>query len=163
MDTKSQKPSFIVDSHGHARDVRHLDESQISAVLNSANTVDARTQNDNYGAPVQQTSRQPEYRYYVIFIPVGLLVSLLIAIMSNTGHQRADRAFSQGVELFRSGDYDQAITKYDEAIRLNSNLCEAYDHRGLAYQAKGELETAVEDYDQAIACHAKVKRDTECL
>jgi tetratricopeptide (TPR) repeat protein len=47
------------------------------------------------------------------------------------------------------GDYDRAIGSYTEAIRVNPKDVLAYRNRGRAYEAKGEIRKAEEDYAKA--------------
>ena len=46
--------------------------------------------------------------------------------------------------------YDDAITDYDEAIRLKPDYAEAYSNRGIAKAALGRYDDAIADYDEAI-------------
>ena len=44
----------------------------------------------------------------------------------------------------------RAIADYDEAIRLDPQMPEAYRDRGLLYAGKGNLNRAIADYDEAL-------------
>ena len=46
--------------------------------------------------------------------------------------------------------YDKAIGHYAKAIALNPADAEVYYNRGTAYTEKGELDTAIQDYNKAI-------------
>ncbi len=46
--------------------------------------------------------------------------------------------------------YDDAITHYTEAIRLNPDLIAAYNNRGNAYGEKSDFDAAIQDYNKAI-------------
>ena len=48
-----------------------------------------------------------------------------------------------------------AIADLDQAIKLNGNNALAFNDRGLAYGAKGDLDRAIKDFDQAIAIDTK--------
>jgi len=56
----------------------------------------------------------------------------------------------EGVELYYKKDYQGAISKYNEAIKLNPNLDLAYYNRGLAYTNLKNYSQAISDYTQAI-------------
>jgi tetratricopeptide (TPR) repeat protein len=62
----------------------------------------------------------------------------------------ATSLFSQGVAYDNKGQFDDAIRKYDLAIRLSPNFALAFYNRGLDYVHKGQLDCAIEDYNQAI-------------
>jgi tetratricopeptide (TPR) repeat protein len=49
-----------------------------------------------------------------------------------------------------AGDFDQAISGYNEALQVDSEYPEAYAHRARAWERKGEWEKAVADYSEAI-------------
>jgi tetratricopeptide (TPR) repeat protein len=49
-----------------------------------------------------------------------------------------------------TADYDQPIADEDKAIRLNPSSDDHYIIRGDLYAAKGELDRAIVDYDQAL-------------
>ena len=44
------------------------------------------------------------------------------------------------------GNHEAAIADHDEALRLNSDLVEAYHNRGLAKLMLGKHESAIEDF-----------------
>ncbi|SRR5579883_1307060 len=56
------------------------------------------------------------------------------------------RGFAYSVK----GEYDRAITDYDQAIKLDAGFSAAYNGRGMAYRAKEDLDRTMADYDQAI-------------
>ena len=51
--------------------------------------------------------------------------------------QEALIAYNEGIELYKSGNYEQAIQKYTEAIDFDSAYAKAYLNRG---RAKRKLE-----------------------
>ncbi len=55
-----------------------------------------------------------------------------------------------GIQLHEAGLLDLAIAEYDLATEINPDNLVAYQKRGDAYFAKGELGRAVMDYNQAI-------------
>src|SRR5262249_9688760 len=71
--------------------------------------------------------------------------------------------------------YDHAIADYDEALKRDPKFTLAYNNRGAAYEAKGDLERAIADLEQAIRldpnselaaknlARAQVKRDRLAL
>lgn len=66
------------------------------------------------------------------------------------GPDQAAVVFNRGVAFDNAGNVSEAITAYDEAVRLNPNYALAFYNRGLAYASKGQFDRAIADYDQAI-------------
>ncbi len=62
----------------------------------------------------------------------------------------AEAYVDRGNEFYYQGDYQAAISDYDEAIRLNPKYTIAYNNRGFAKSKLGDLEGAISDYDTAI-------------
>jgi tetratricopeptide (TPR) repeat protein len=58
--------------------------------------------------------------------------------------------FNRGRALADKGEYDRAISDFDQAIRLVPVYPDAFNSRGVAWTGKGQSERAVEDFDQAI-------------
>lgn len=54
-----------------------------------------------------------------------------------------------GVAYFESGQYDEAIEAYKEALR-NSNTAYLWNKLGLAYNDSGQFDEAIEAYKEAI-------------
>jgi tetratricopeptide (TPR) repeat protein len=51
---------------------------------------------------------------------------------------------------FNASDHDEELRCFSEAIRLKPDFAEAFYNRGLARQAKGDLEGELQDYNDAI-------------
>ena len=62
----------------------------------------------------------------------------------------AEVYFRWGKEKYKLGDYKNAITDYDMAIRLNPDHADAYSNRGNVKYDLGEYNAAIADYDIAI-------------
>ncbi len=60
------------------------------------------------------------------------------------------RAHSAKTQEEKQKWYDDAITHYTEAVRLNPEDTTAYNNRGNAYDDKGEVDQAIQDYNKAI-------------
>ena len=67
-------------------------------------------------------------------------------------YERAADAYVQnGLDIAKKGDLDDALSKFDSAIKLNTKYSPAaYYNRGVVYEKKGESLKAVNDYSEAI-------------
>ena len=64
-------------------------------------------------------------------------------------------AARRGLAAFESGDYDQAIVAWDEAIRIDPNHSTVHRWRGDASLNKHEIDKALSEYDEAIRLDPK--------
>lgn len=71
-------------------------------------------------------------------------------VARNTENFSAVKAMSRGNDFYFAKNYSQALSAYDEAIRLNSQLAEAYNNRGIVKYESKQFAAAVEDYTAAI-------------
>ena len=63
--------------------------------------------------------------------------------------------FEEGNKLYENGDYQGAIAKYTEAIKLNPKYASAYNNRGVAYADLQNYTQAIADYTKAIELNPK--------
>ena len=68
-----------------------------------------------------------------------------------TGHALALKFSNRGVEWRIKGDYERAISDYDDAIRLDPKYADAYYNRCIAYNRQQKYDLALPDCNQAIA------------
>ncbi|WP_449417793.1 CHAT domain-containing protein [Phormidium nigroviride] len=65
-------------------------------------------------------------------------------------NQEAKAWFERGNELLMSGDVEDAIVSYDQAIKIKPDLHEAWSNRGFALVNLRLLEEAIASFDKAI-------------
>ncbi|HRF97538.1 MAG TPA: tetratricopeptide repeat protein, partial [Aggregatilineales bacterium] len=63
---------------------------------------------------------------------------------------QADEYFEKGNQHYFSGNFEQAIRDYTQALLLNPNHPTAYYRRGDSYRETGKPDLATADYDHAI-------------
>ena len=56
----------------------------------------------------------------------------------------------EGMTYGKNGQYDQAISDYTKALKINPKFAEAYYYRGRTYGEKGQYGRAISDYTKAI-------------
>lgn len=69
--------------------------------------------------------------------------------------QAAAQLVKVGTERNQKGEYRDAITNFNEAIRHNPESADAYINRGYAHHQLGDLNAAANDYSQAIKLDSK--------
>jgi tetratricopeptide (TPR) repeat protein len=63
--------------------------------------------------------------------------------------QGSEDWFKRGIELFNTGEYQQAITAFDDVIKIKPEHQLAYYNRGCVYIKLGERKQAIEDLKTA--------------
>ena len=154
----ADKPDFIVDPSGHVHDVRGQKRSQGtngSSQTSGAGPSSSSTDFRSYTRSSQGAQSAPR----VIFIPIGLILTLIMALIirlsSGSGgkatySQTGASALNAGISYYNDGDYDKAILHFNMVIASEPEPGEAYNNLGLAYNAKGENEKAIAEFNQAI-------------
>ena len=90
-------------------------------------------------------------------ILVVMLPALLVLVLSACGGlTEAQQHSIAGVKLVEQEKWNEAIAEYDEAIRLDPKLAQAYYNRGNAYANLGQHQRAIQDYDEAIRLDPKL-------
>ncbi len=63
---------------------------------------------------------------------------------------RANTLYAKGVEIFKAGRIDEAISLFTESITLNPTLLpDSHGYRAKAYAVKGDTASALRDYAEA--------------
>lgn len=83
-------------------------------------------------------------RLLLIAIPTLLIFT---ASASAQPKESAKKHVKHGIELFGKNDLAGALAEYDQAIRIDPKLAEAYLNRGKAKRAAGDLDGAIADYE----------------
>jgi tetratricopeptide (TPR) repeat protein len=76
---------------------------------------------------------------------------------------KALQVYQEGLKLTKERRYEEAIPKFDEAIKLDPNFAEAYIARGDAFTEKREHEKALVDFSQALKLRPSLADDPNSL
>jgi serine/threonine protein kinase/Tfp pilus assembly protein PilF len=95
---------------------------------------------------------EPEIANTPFYIRYRTSAELLRPISPNAKFAKEARC---GLDAFQRADYDQAITAFDELIRLDPNHSEAHRWRGDVWLNKHEYDNALSEYEQAIRLDPK--------
>ncbi len=81
-----------------------------------------------------------------------LLMSLVFAGLAQQPDPaiEAKKAYNNGLEMLRKGNYDAALQKFEEAVKLDPNLALAYYGMGIIYKRKKNFVEAEKAYKMAI-------------
>ena len=72
-----------------------------------------------------------------------------IIVLNPSLNEPLTHGTSRGKAWYHKGDYDNAISDYTEAIRLNPNDADAYRFRGRAYRRQRKDDEALADFAEA--------------
>jgi len=89
----------------------------------------------------------------LIVVAVVVIVSQTILATVIPGH--ALYYSTRGDNYLKQGNYEQAITEYTQAIKLDPTLTSLYYNRGLAYSYKENYDLAIADYSKSIELDPK--------
>lgn len=62
----------------------------------------------------------------------------------------AERAFELGVNYLEAQELEMALIAFNEAIRIDPNMAQAYNGRAVVYGLKGDLQKALADASEAL-------------
>jgi len=79
-----------------------------------------------------------------------ITIQELIGEDYQTDSRKSKLLFNLGNLHFIEQDYQGAIYAYNEAIKIETNFCKAWNNRGNALADLGRDEEAIASYDQAV-------------
>ncbi|MBI5049259.1 MAG: tetratricopeptide repeat protein [Deltaproteobacteria bacterium] len=68
---------------------------------------------------------------------------------------QAKEYFDKGIQFSLKGQYDEAISAYNESLKLNPQSAEAHSNLGFAYFDKGNMDQAIAEQQKALAVNPK--------
>ena len=78
------------------------------------------------------------------------LIAIFFLASCETQDERRDRFFQLGNLAIEDGDYDKAITLFDESLKVDPDFSLALNNRGVARMEANHPYEAILDYNQAI-------------
>jgi tetratricopeptide (TPR) repeat protein len=61
---------------------------------------------------------------------------------------------NRGIAFAEKGQYDRAISDFNQAIEINPRYNKAYNNRGIVYRLTGQYNEAISDFNKSIAINA---------
>jgi tetratricopeptide (TPR) repeat protein len=103
--------------------------------------------------PVMAEDVAKQKRRLRIWITTAVLI--VGSVAWNLYHHAVDpvdarQTYSDGVRLFRSNRYEQAILNFNRALDLQPNYVDAYRMRGRSYAAIGKPDNAIPDFTKVV-------------
>lgn len=85
------------------------------------------------------------------FLPIALILAGLSLVMLKLAgrHYQLKRSFRAGNELLSRQQYPQAIAKYNELLKIDSNYYQAWTNRGYALASLGQYDKMLESCSAA--------------
>jgi tetratricopeptide (TPR) repeat protein/tRNA A-37 threonylcarbamoyl transferase component Bud32 len=88
----------------------------------------------------------------IILVSVIIIITVIIGVMNYyKSLVISERLYSKALRLYSQGDYEKAITCYDEALNFDRNFSSAWHGRGDCLQMLGKYDEAIICYDRSIA------------
>ncbi len=92
------------------------------------------------------------------FTCVSACLCLLVFLPGILNAQDVQKYVERGIERCETGQYDQALKDFNDALKMKPNDASLYDLRGMAYRCKGQDEQAVQDFNKAMELDPKFGR-----
>jgi DNA-binding beta-propeller fold protein YncE len=70
-------------------------------------------------------------------------------------HSLEESLINRGLQYFENEEYTNAISSFDEALKINPKNQRAYNHKGDAFFKQGSYEEAIKCYDEALKINPK--------
>jgi tetratricopeptide (TPR) repeat protein len=71
-----------------------------------------------------------------IWLLAGGVIVLFTGCATTQPPQDATAYYDRGVDYYRKGQYDKAISDFNRALEINPRYAEAYINRGITYRSQ---------------------------
>jgi len=88
----------------------------------------------------------------LVFFGVIIIIVVLVKVAQSNLSEvlPEDTLFNNGNSYAERGEYDQAISNYTAALKINPRHSKVLIHRGDTYMRKGEYDKAIADYNTVL-------------
>ncbi len=133
--------------------VDDVDENSLKSMMNDKQTLSELVRKNNeLQQKYDELNRQMEkYRNEFNSANNERRDAIKRDVARNSENFSAVRAMESGNDFFFRKNYMQALSAYDEAVKLNPQFVEAYNNRGIVKYELGQFAAAIEDYTTAIS------------
>jgi tetratricopeptide (TPR) repeat protein len=84
----------------------------------------------------------------ISFFFVSLLIMLSLSMCGK--EEPAEEHFKRGNELSLSGEFEEAVAEYEQALEIEPENVDLMSNLGVAYYNLGQLDKAIDQYSRAI-------------
>jgi len=95
-----------------------------------------------------QISRRAFLMRVELFLTLAIFALLLVPVVGQ--EKSASDWNDEGTNLTHSGQYDDAVNAFNEAIDMDPSFAEAWCNKGIALDELGKHDEAIDAYDEAI-------------
>ncbi len=86
----------------------------------------------------------------LLFFSLTLVLSVAAGLRGQAPSEAARAANRRGVELLQKGELEEAVTAFDEALKLTPDYPLALNNLGLTLAVQGQLDHALSNYQRAL-------------
>ncbi len=132
--------------------VDDLDENDLKALMRDKKTLAELTRKNKELQKKYDALNQEMMRYRNQFNSASKAGKIGIKkdVARNIERFYAVNEFAKGNEFSFRKEYERALSFYDAAVKLDPQLAEAYNNRGIVKYELGQFSEAVKDYTQAL-------------
>jgi tetratricopeptide (TPR) repeat protein len=105
-------------------------------------------------APKGKYATDANARYQILYYDKTKLQKMQTST-DTANAQAANDDFNEAVKLQGDNKLDEALAKYQEALKANQNADSVWYSMGTAYQAKNDLDNAIKAYEKAASLNPK--------
>jgi len=91
-----------------------------------------------------------------IILPMVLVFLFSCASTQPRKDEPRDAKFynNRGIAFAEKGQYERAISDFNQALEINPRYNKAYNNRGIVYRLTGQYNEAISDFNKSIAINA---------